>query len=196
MEWALLVSYLYPLFTRRVYVCVCVYRARSGYLKFDQTRRWKMVAAWRVAAAEDKRKSESLCSFTVSPCDSVFFSLPPPMFQTSLFPTPILFCASFEPSLAKFDPHLMELQNENKKSFVGSQLQWTWMPGCSSLVWLLLLLLLFTVRTVRFVISEREDFSIDLYTYLSVVWEWAKIWRRVAQSMKTKQRRSSRAGGS
>jgi hypothetical protein len=36
------------------------------------------------------------------------------MFQTSLIPTPILFCASFEPSLAKFDPHLMELQTKIK----------------------------------------------------------------------------------
>jgi hypothetical protein len=36
------------------------------------------------------------------------------MFQTSLIPTPILFCASFQPSLAKFDPHLMELQTKIK----------------------------------------------------------------------------------
>jgi hypothetical protein len=36
------------------------------------------------------------------------------MFQSSLIPTPILFCASFEPSLAKFDPHLMELQTKIK----------------------------------------------------------------------------------
>lgn len=89
MEWALLVSYLYPLFTRRV--CFCVYaRARSWYLKFDQTRRWKMVAAWRVAAAEDKRKSESLCSFTVSPCDSVFFFSLLPCFRLLSFSSALL----------------------------------------------------------------------------------------------------------
>jgi hypothetical protein len=194
MEWALLVSYLYPIFTLRV--CLCL-RVRSGYLKFDQTRRWKMVAAWRVAAAEDKRKSESLCSLLFLPV-IVFFFLPPPMFQTSLIPTPILFCASFEPILAKFDPHLIEFVNENQNPSLDLNFSeheclvaLPWFGSCCCCCCCFLWgpsVLLFRKGTI---------FQLTfIYIYISVVWEWAKIWRRVAQSMKTKQRRSSRAGGS
>jgi hypothetical protein len=111
----LLVPAIYPqgIF---VCVCVCVYRARSGYLKkFDQTRRWKMVAAWRVAAAEDKRKSESLCSFTVSPCDSVFFFSP--SFHVSDFSLPHTYSLLrfFWTKSCKIWSTFDGIANENKK---------------------------------------------------------------------------------
>jgi hypothetical protein len=186
----LLVPAIYPQ-GKCVCVCVCVCIARAVGTWRSSTRsvvgRWLLREELRLPRTRGNRSPFAPLLFL--PVIVFFFFLPPSMFQTSLFPTPILFCASFEPSLAKFDPHLMELQTKIKKSFVGSQLQWTWMPGFSSLVWLLLLLL-FTVRTVRFVISEREDFSIDLYTYIYIYiyrWfengrkfggEWRRVWRQ------------------
>jgi hypothetical protein len=163
MEWALLVSYLYPLFTRRVCVCACG-RARAVGT-WSSTRpvvgRWLLREELRLPRTRGNRSVPLLLTFF--PCDSVFFSSLLPCFRLLSFPH-LFSSALLLNQVLQNLIHIWWNCKRKSKSFVGSQLQWTWMPGCSFLVWLLLLL--FSVRTVRFVISEREDFSIDLYIYI------------------------------